>query len=342
MKQARLSLFILFILTALLLSACGGDAKKNDSDEKSGNKSNTAQNSQGEQGKQEEQEKQEESTKEEAQTKKFKDWTDHEVEVPTNPQRVIFHGETTGDLLALGIKPVGILASNVTGSILEQYLKDAEDVGFPFNVEKAMTLSPDLIIFGNSDAAQYEHISKVAPTVTFDTFAPLDERMRTLGELFGKKAEAEAWLTSYNSKAAEMWKKLSEAGIGKGETAAVFTMYPGNRLFAMAKTGLSQVVYDENGFAPTAPIQKALDDGQGFVEISTEVLSEFAGDRIFVLTPEPADAAKEMQDLMETQIWKSLPAVKSGKVYTFNILQAYSDALSREWIVDELPKVLNP
>jgi len=336
MKQARLSLFILFILTALLLSACGGETKKNDSDEKSGNKADTAQNSQGEQG------KQEESITEEAQTKKFKDWTDHEVEVPTNPKRVIFHGETTGDLLALGIEPVGVMASSVAGSIQEDILKNAEDVGFPFNVEKAMTLSPDLIIFGNSDAAQYEHISKVAPTVTFNTFAPLDERMRTLGELFGKQAEAEAWLTSYNNKASEMWKKLSEAGIGKGETASVFTMYPGNRLFAMAKTGLSQVVYDENGFAPTAPIQKALDDGQGFVELSTEVLSEFAGDRIFVLTPEPADAAKEMQDLMDTEIWKSLPAVKNGKVYTFNILEVYSDALSRERILNELPKVLNP
>jgi len=342
MKQARLSLFILFILTALLLSACGGEAKKNDSDVKSGNKSDTSQNSQGEQGKQEESTREEAKGEEQAQTKKFKDWTDHEVEVPTNPQRVIFHGETTGDLLALGIKPVGIAASHITGSTIEQHLKDAEDIGFPFNVEKAMTLSPDLIIFGNSDAAQYEQISKVAPTVTFDTFAPLDERMRTLGELFGKKAEAEAWLTSYNNKAAEMWKKLNEAGIGKGETAAVFTMYPGNRLFIMAATGLSQVVYDENGFAPTAPIQKALDEGRGFVELSTEVLPQFAGDRIFVLTPESADADKEMQDLMQTEVWKSLPAVKSGKVYTFNILEAYSDALSREWIVEQLPKVLNP
>lgn len=240
------------------------------------------------------------------------------------------------------MKPIGILKSNVDGTVYDNQLANAEDLGFPFNVEKAMTLDADLIIFGNRDDKQYEQISKVAPTVTFDTFASLEDRMRTLGELFGKQKEAEQWLENYDRQVKAMWQQIREAGIGQDETASVFTMYPGNRLFAMARTGLSQVLYDEGGFKPTPAIQQALDQDQGFVEISMEKLTEFAGDRIFILTPVAEEAVKETGELLESSVWKSLPAVKGGKVYTFGILEAYSDALSREWITQNLPKVLNP
>ena len=44
----------------------------------------------------------------------------------------------------------------------------------------------------------------------------------------------------------------------EGETASVFTLYPGNRLFIMAGAGLPQFLYEEGGFkpTPTAPIEK--------------------------------------------------------------------------------------
>ncbi len=305
-KYAKLLLLIATMI--FVLAACGGNASKS-----------------GEQG-----------------TKIFKDWTGHEVEVPTTPKRIIFHGETTGDLLALGVKPVGILKSNVDGTIYADQLGDAEDIGFPFNVEKALSLDVDLIIFGNADETQYAQISKVAPTVTFDTFAPLEDRMHTLGELLGKQKEAEKWLADYDVQVKAMWRQIREAGIDQNETASVFTMYPGSRLFAMARTGLSQVLYDEGGFKPTAAIQQALEQDQGFVELSMEKLPEFAGDRIFILTPLDEEAVKDTKQLLESSIWKSLPAVKSGKVYTFHILEAYSDALSREWIASNLPKTLIP
>ncbi|MHA6483492.1 ABC transporter substrate-binding protein [Paenibacillus sp. strain BS8-2] len=275
-----------------------------------------------------------------AATQVYEDWTGHSVEVPTNPSRIIFHGETTGDLAVLGVNPVGIMLSSIEGTLSEEYFKDATDVGFPFSVEQATLLDPDLIIFGNSDDAQYEFISKVAPTVTFDTFGSLDERLTKLGQLLGKQEEAKQWLAEYHTKEDAMWETIRDGGIGEEETATVLTMYPGNRLFAMANTGLSQILYGEKGFKTPALVQEAMDAGQGFVEISFEKLPEYAGDRIFLLTPVADEAVNDLKSLQESQVWSGLEAVKNDKIYTFGLLEAYSDAKSREWLIEQLPQTL--
>ncbi|MFF2090498.1 ABC transporter substrate-binding protein [Paenibacillus sp. NPDC058174] len=274
----------------------------------------------------------------ESATREFTDWTGHTVQVPVNPQRVIYHGETTGDLLALGIIPIG--TTDITGAVYENLLPDAVDVGFPIEPEKAMSLNPDLIIFSNADEAQYGQLAKIAPTVTFDTFASLDDRMRTLGDLLNKKQEAEDWIAAHHKTTDEMWKTLRENGLKEGETATVLTMYPGKRLFVMAGAGLPQFIYEKNGFTPLPQVAKMIEEGQGFVEISNEVLPEIAGDRLFILTPVASDARNESNELMNSTIWKKLPAVQAGKVYEFDIMKATSDAKSREWLTQELPKQL--
>ncbi|MBB6022631.1 iron complex transport system substrate-binding protein [Paenibacillus sp. JGP012] len=270
------------------------------------------------------------------QTRQFVDWTGHNVTIPVTPERVIYHGEVTGDLVALGVIPVGILRQE--GMVFDDLVANAEDVGFPFNVEKALGLNPDLIIFSNNDEEQYNQISKIAPTVTFNSFAPLEDRMRILGDLLNKKQEAEEWITANKTATAEMWKQLHENGLKEGETASVFTMYPGNRLFVMAGAGLPQLLYGKDGLKPTDEIQKVIDEGLGFAEISLEKMTEVAGDRIFILDPVTDDAKQSTKELMDSPVWKNLPAVKAGKVYSFNIVQASGDAMSREWLLKELPK----
>lgn len=274
----------------------------------------------------------------EAETKTVTDWSGHEVEIPTQPERVIYHGEVTGDVLALGVTPVGIIKRS--GTPYDDQIEAVEDVGFPINVEKSMELAPDLIIFSNSDETQYEQLAKIAPTVTFNSFHPLDERMKTLGELLGKQAEAEAWLDSYYTKRDEMWSQLKGSVIGEGETASVFTMYPGNRLFVMAGAGLPQFLYEDGGFTPTPKVKELIDAQTGFVEISAEAIQEYAGDRIFILTPEDDAAKASTAELLKSQVWNSIAAVKNGYVYEFDIRKASGDALSREWMLEELPKAL--
>ncbi|MBB3112109.1 iron complex transport system substrate-binding protein [Paenibacillus phyllosphaerae] len=325
---------MMIAVLSMMLLACGNQSTNGSSEEATtASTSNEAQATTAEQ----ENAASSDSTSE---TKLFKDWTGHEVEVPTNPQRVIYHGEVTGDLLALGIVPVGILKQE--GTVFDDQVAEAEDVGFPISTEKSLALNPDLIIISNSDETLYEQVSKVAPTVTFNSFDPLEERIRFLGDLFDKKQEAEDWLAAHAAATEEMWKLLRENGLQEGETASVFTMYPGDRLFAMAGAGLPQLLYGEGGMKPTAEIQKVLDEELGFVEISQEKMPEFAGDRIFILNAVTPEAQKSTEDMMQSNVWKSLPAVKAGKVYSLDIVKASSDATSREWLLQELPKLMIP
>ncbi|WP_337100324.1 ABC transporter substrate-binding protein [Paenibacillus sp. YIM B09110] len=325
-KKASLLLAVIVLMGALLL-ACGNNA--NNSDNKApangGQASETPATAAPEQT--------------EATTRVFTDWSGHEVEIPVNPQRVIYHGEVTGDVLALGVTPVGVLKNE--GTSFDDKIASVEDVGLPFNLEKGLALQPDLIIFSNDDAKQYEEISKVAPTVTFNSFDPIEVRMPILGDLLGKKAEAEAWLAKNKADSADMWAKLrAESGLKENETASVFTMYPGNRLFIMAGAGLPQFLYGEGGFKPLDKVQELIDQQTGFLEISAEVMSEYAGDRIFILNAVDPEAQKDTNDLMNSELWKKLPGVKNGYVYNFDILKAGSDALSREYLIQELPKVM--
>ncbi|WP_238602169.1 hypothetical protein [Lysinibacillus parviboronicapiens] len=58
---------------------------------------------------------------------------------------------------------------------------------------------------------------------------------------------------------------------------------------------------DSNGgFKPGKNIQQILDEEKGFVEISTELLPEYAGDRIFILTPVDDEAKQSTNDMMES------------------------------------------
>jgi iron complex transport system substrate-binding protein len=309
----------LLLLVGIMLAACGSTNEETKKEET----------------------KKEEATTSESTTRVYKDYLGHEVEIPVNPERVVYHGEGYGDLLALNIKTVGAGFSWITNYAWEDRVKDVEDVGFPINVEKTLSLKPDLIIIGTSDDKTYSQLSKIAPTIVFDTFAPLSQRLTELGDILNKKEEATQWMDAYTEKADKMWESLVADDIIKpDETASVLTYYPGDRLFVMARAGLSQVLYDSNVLKPGDKIQKILDDGTGFAEISTELLPEYAGDRIFILTPVDDEAKQSTKEMMESPIWKNLPAVKNGHVYTFDIEKSDSDASTREWLLSQLPTIL--
>lgn len=277
-----------------------------------------------------------------ASERKITDYMGHEVEIPVSPQRVIFVGETFSDLFVLDVKAVGTSTSMAADTVYEDRMAGIEDVGFPINLEKTTSLKPDLIIIADTDEKAYEQLTKIAPTIMFDTFAPLEDRLLLLGDILGKKPQAEQWLADYTKQEERLWTELQAAGLKPGETASVFTYYPGDRLFVMARTGLSQVLYSPNGLMPTDRIQQVLDANSGFEQISPELLPEYLGDRIFILNPyaELADAVQSTEELLQSRIWLDLPAVKAGNVYRLDIKSSGSDALSRQWLLEELPKLM--
>ncbi|MGG4502156.1 ABC transporter substrate-binding protein [Paenibacillus polymyxa] len=311
------ALICLFSLMGALLLGCGASDKQTAS-------SNTTAS----------------TTSKAATTRAYTDYKGHTVNIPTTPGRIAYFGENYGDLLVLGVQAVGTSTSMIEGKIYEKKVQNVSDLGFPIDLEKTLALQPDLIITADTDEKQYAALTKIAPTIMFDTFAPLNDRLLHLGDIVNKKKAAEDWLTQYKIKEAEMWTKLHAQGVKSGETASVFTYYPGDRLFVMARTGLSQILYEENGLKPTPLIQKALDEDKGFVQLSQEVIGQYAGDRIFILSTPSSEAQQSTEQLMKSKLWLQLPAVKQGHVYMQDIGKTESDASTREWLLEELPKLI--
>ncbi|WP_240927472.1 helix-turn-helix domain-containing protein [Paenibacillus thiaminolyticus] len=166
------------------------------------------------------------------------DRTGHEVEIPARPERIFYYGETLGDLLALGVDAIGGHNRLSNHFLFQDRFISVADVGHPINPDKVMGLNPDLIIFANADERQYSRISRIAPTVTFNSFAPLEHRLHTLGSWLGKKREADEWLRVYHARAAAAWQRLSPL-LTPGETASVFIYEHGRRLFVMGMAGFS-------------------------------------------------------------------------------------------------------
>ncbi|MDK8179871.1 ABC transporter substrate-binding protein [Paenibacillus sp. UMB4589-SE434] len=334
MKVVNKTIAVIALTTVmgLLLIGCTGGGKAADPAQSS-NSSTTDTTAKGSAN-------EETASTEQASTRTYKDYKGHQVDIPAAPKAVVFAGETTGDLIELNIPMIGIYGDELKGRVYQEKAASIENVGFPINLEKVTSLNPDLIIVGDTDEKIYEQLSKIAPTIMFDTFGSLDYRMKELGTIFDKKTEVEAWLQAYNKKAEEMWKQLYATVLKPGETASVFTYYPGDRLFVMARAGLPQFLYAEGGFKPTAPIQGILDANEGFREISAEKINEFAGDRIFILDPVNEEAKQSTEALLKSPVWKTLPAVKQGKVYRMYIQRSDSDANTRQWMLEELPKML--
>ncbi|RXZ82526.1 helix-turn-helix domain-containing protein [Paenibacillaceae bacterium] len=269
-----------------------------------------------------------------------KDCTGHEVLIPSEPRRIIYYGETLGDLLILGAHPIGGNVHGLKNTWMQEELLRIVDIGIPFNREKAAGLEPDLIIYSNSDEEQYEQLVKIAPTLTYDPYGPLNKRLLMLGQWLGKQGEAERWLASYESKTMTMWQQLQDI-IRPGETATVFVYHRGRRLFVMGTMGLPELLFHPSGFRPVPLVQQMIEAGEAYKEISEADITKYAGDRLFVMLPNTRQSRLATVELIHSNRWEGLPAVKNGQVYVLEEDQwNLTDAYTRDIQISKLPELL--
>ncbi|WP_434751904.1 ABC transporter substrate-binding protein [Paenibacillus amylolyticus] len=244
-----------------------------------------------------------------------------DVVIPANPQRVA-SDQYMGYLLKLGIVPAGVRTFMLNESWIDKsgispdIIAGIQDLGgeFPMNLEKLVALEPDLII-GSIDK-NVEDYEKIATTVFLPywegetTSGPL-EKLRRIAGVFGKEEEAEQWITDYYAKVDEA-KKQIDGVIKEGETVSIVQI--GNKsMYVMAAEGGnygSSTIYEMLKLPPT---KQAKEMKEGFENISLEVLSEYMGDHIFVYGSKDDGAS----DVLNSEVWKHLPAVKNGQVYAY-------------------------
>jgi len=334
-KSSLLSLTAI-LLVSIVLAACGSQNGANSG--KSGGNGNTS----AEQKSQTGGNQPAGGNAEQSQTKVFKDMKG-DVTVPTNPQRIVSITHL-GDLAALGVKPVGAGSLALENSILlKDELAGVANVG-DVSMEKVLELNPDLIIVPSYlPADNVEQLKKIAPVVTLATTGwegidPLEE-VKTMGELLGKQKEAEEFITRYKQKAEEAKKKIEEV-IGPDEKIGTYSIWAKNFWVWPKTRDAGYNLYEMFGLKPLPKIESEAFPGQG-IDISLEVLSDYAADHMFVTVYEPDGGAERAKEVMNGAVWKNLPAVKNNHVYMLDMKEFWMvDGLNLEKQVDILTDLI--
>ncbi|MNO34373.1 Iron(3+)-hydroxamate-binding protein YxeB precursor [compost metagenome] len=243
-----------------------------------------------------------------------------EVEVPDKPQRVVtdFY---LGYLLALNVKPVGSNGMFMENPyFLKAQIEGVTDVSD--NLEAIVSVNPDLIVTG--DSKKYETYSKIAPTVYLENNTNVREQVKQLGVILDKPTEAAAWLVEFEEKLADAKKRVS-ALLKEGETVTVFDggILKEITLYGDAYTG--KTIHGELGMPMNENVIQDIDPKVGWLNISSELVSKYAGDHIFMAV----DTKKETFDYANNPLWGALAAVKNNELYEIDGYRFYfSDPIS--------------
>ena len=268
-----------------------------------------------------------------------------EVEIPSNPKRIVDLSGNSDILSILGYDVVGTANSDAYDytkfpSYLEETLKGAEILGYSMqdtmDVEAVMNLNPDLIVISTVQEKMYDALSEIAPTVMIQLEAlNWKDDVRTLAKVFNKEDVANEWIANYENKAKEAGDKI-KAEYGEDTTYLSF-LASGGQFFIFDGAGFGDVLYNDMGLAKPAGMPEQTDISLPVV--TYEGLAAIQSDYIFVIATD-----EDLAQLEANSIWNNLPAVKNGNVVVlesspyFN--QGYS-SIGREILVDEIGDMLN-
>ncbi|MDQ0338784.1 iron complex transport system substrate-binding protein [Caldalkalibacillus uzonensis] len=259
-----------------------------------------------------------------------------EIELPQQPERIVVIADSyVGYFMALGITPVGISENALKNPYFEGKVDGIESIGDSANpsLEKILELKPDLIVTF-SGTENIDQLEKIAPTAAIEYGQKdLREQLRDFGNLTGREEEAEAWIAGWEEKIAEYKPQVQEA-VGD-QTVSILQPYAkGIYAFGHNYARGGEIIYGEFELKAPEMVQKeAIDSGQGWADLSLEMLPDYAGDYIFTSAWAGDDADPDV--VYNSTIWKSLPAVKNNRVFKIDPVGSfYNDPVSLEEQLD--------
>lgn len=267
-----------------------------------------------------------------------------EVTIPANPKRIVDISGNSDILSILGYKVIGTANSDAYDytkfpTYLEDTLQGAEILGYSMqdtmDVEAIIALEPDLIIISTYQEKMYEQLKDVAPTVMIE-LAQMNwkEDVLSVAKVFGKEAEANAWLKDYETKAQEVGKKIRET-YGE-DTSYLAFLASGGQFFVFDGAGFGSVLYEDLGLKK--PEGMPAQENISLPVVNYEGLAAIDADVIFAIGTD-----EDMAALKANSVWNGLTPVKEGKVVElpsspyFN--QGYS-CIGRSLLLDEISEML--
>lgn len=240
------------------------------------------------------------------------------VEIPSKPIRIVtdFYG---GELLSVGANVVGVEPTAFDNPFIKDLLKDAVEIGQPINVEKVLELEPDLIVVMYDE--NYDLLSEIAPTIhiPYGTATNIQETVKLFGDITGNHEEAEKFMRQFEQKAKEGKERLS----GIVDADATFGIYEltdkGDLWIFGDNAGRGgQALY--NALQLNMPHENKNEEQT--VQLSMEVLPEYAADYMFLTTYDPEKKGEALKNLKDSSIWQGLDAMKNNQVF-YNDFDTY-------------------
>ncbi|MCR8842173.1 ABC transporter substrate-binding protein [Paenibacillus sp. SC116] len=264
----------------------------------------------------------------------------NEVKLPTEVKSV-FAPNMEDSLVAIGVKPVAQWSNGKLGHFyLQDQLKDVPMIdlsgGLP-SPEVLMSHNPDLIILHTESYAKdgtYENYAKIAPTYVFKNAAGnIEKSLVTLGDLLGKSNEADQAVQNYKQKVSDAKEKLSSV-VGDKKVAVIRFAPRGVSLMG-GQYFCGYALHQDLGLG-----MSKLVENKTAANLSLEILPELDADFIFVINAYD-QGTERMTEMMASDIWKSMPAVKNGHVYEVNNHHWLGSGLvAYEKIIDDTVRLL--
>lgn len=235
-----------------------------------------------------------------------------ETTLPSKPEKVLVFDMASLDTLhTLGVEVDGV-PSGAKPDYLSKYAgSEVLNIGSLFepDYEAVSAAQPDLIIVGGRSSAKFEDLSKIAPTIdmTVDPTKFIESgkaNVKTLAQIFGKEAEADAALQKLDTSLSAMKDKAGSAGKGLLilTTGGKMSTYGAGSRFGFLFTDYGIQQADEN-----------IKVGQHGQPISFEYILERNPDWLFVIDRDAAigsegQAAAKFLDnelVAQTAAWKN-------------------------------------
>jgi iron complex transport system substrate-binding protein len=267
--------------------------------------------------------------------------------IPLTPQRIVaLHQVTLGNLLTLGIKPVGSVSDYSTEQLnqLPEYLGSKTE-GIKFigevtqpSLEATLLLKPDLIIDAGYYLGNYPLIEKIAPTVTAEWIGPISWRnyFDFIVDLLGKQEEAQQAWKHYHQRVDELRAALGDRYQEK--KISVILTYSG-QIYSDVKDSFTDFIIKSVGL-------KRIDEQNikappyGVITIPAEEIERIDGDIILVVVSSEKDQ-KLIEQLTQKPLWQKLRAVQQKHVYfVSDSVWKGSNLLAAEKAIDDLFRCL--
>jgi iron complex transport system substrate-binding protein len=263
--------------------------------------------------------------------------------IPKNPQRLITISRFTfANALVLGVKPIASTLDYKYPPYLKNRIEGIDQIGEMYqpNLEKILLLKPDLILGWEIARASYPLFSQISPTVLgkWDNTLSWREHFDFVAKALGKEEAAQEALKHYYQRIKKLKKSLNNRYNNK--EISVFWVNNDMRIYVEDKSSFAGSILNDVGLQrPKAQSSKTLSTEP----LSEEKLEEVDGDIIFVLIfdEESNQSRKTFEKLQQTPLWKSLQAVKKGRVYTVDSeTWVGSNLIAANLVLDDLEKYL--